>query len=149
MHNGEKTAGLTVVRLRYFQAAGQFATEQLFYRKEWECYWPQGDGVCWVASSPGGLAMKESTLYLITQENCANCPAAEAVVEEAIDGSPIPMKIIDLKKMDPDLEFRLLENQVFIASTPSIILENHGMLKLLYSGTVPSVEDMRKQLGMN
>ncbi len=93
--------------------------------------------------------MTESTLYLITQENCANCPAAEAVVEEAINGSPIPMKIIDLKNMDPDLEFRLLENQVFIASTPSIILENHGMLKLLYSGTVPSVEDMRKQLGMN
>ena len=51
--------------------------------------------------------------------------------------------------MDPDLEFRLLENQVFIASTPSIILENNGTLKMLYSGAVPTVEDVRRELGVN
>lgn len=93
--------------------------------------------------------MTDSTLYVITQENCANCPAAKAVVQEAIEDSPIPMKIIDLQEMDPDFEFRLLEHQVFIASTPSIILENNGSLKMLYSGTVPSVEEVRKQLGMS
>ncbi|MFW9907738.1 MAG: hypothetical protein ACFFEF_04125 [Candidatus Thorarchaeota archaeon] len=90
-----------------------------------------------------------TTVYIITQENCANCPAAKAVVEEALLGSQIPLKTIDLKHMDPDLEFRLLENQVFIASTPSIVAENNGGLKMLYSGVIPSVEEIRRQLGMN
>jgi len=110
---------------------------------------PRGWGVLGHQESPGELAMSDSMLYIITQEKCANCPAAKAVVQEAIEGSHIPMKVVDLQEMDPDFEFRLLEHQVFIASTPSIILENNGSLKMLYNGTVPSVEEVRKQLGMS
>jgi protein-disulfide isomerase-like protein with CxxC motif len=90
-----------------------------------------------------------TTVYLITQKNCVNCPAAKAVVEEALYNSEITVETIDLLKMDPDFEYRLLENQVFIASTPSILVENEGNLKMLYSGAVPSVEDVRSDLGMN
>ncbi len=57
------------------------------------------------------------------------------------------MRLVDLDEMDPDFEFRLLENQVFVASTPSIIVENNGTLKLLYSGVVPTVEGVRKAVG--
>ncbi|MFW9795022.1 MAG: hypothetical protein ACFFEE_12000 [Candidatus Thorarchaeota archaeon] len=48
--------------------------------------------------------------------------------------------------MDPDFEFKLLEHQVFIASTPSILMENGGKLRLLYSGEVPSIEEIREEV---
>ncbi len=89
------------------------------------------------------------TIYLVTQENCINCPAAKAVVEEAFAGSTVNVETVDLPTIDSDLEFRLLENQVFISSTPSIIVEKNGVLKMLYSGSVPTVEDIRSKLGVN
>ena len=96
--------------------------------------------------SPGGLATKP-TLYLFTQESCVNCPAAKAVVTEAFNGSDIvDIQTIDLQKIDPDFEYRLLENQIFIASTPTIIVENNGAMKLLYSGQVPDVDTIRKEV---
>lgn len=70
-------------------------------------------------------------------------------MKEAFDAGEVDIETVDLQEMDPDLEFRLLENQLFIASTPSIILEHNGTLKMLYSGTVPTVEGIRKDLGMN
>lgn len=69
------------------------------------------------------------------------------MINEAFDGSDdIQIETIDLMRMDPDFEFKLLEHQVFIASTPSIIIENGGKLKLLYSGEVPSVEAIRMEV---
>ena len=53
------------------------------------------------------------------------------------------VETVDLQMMDPDFEFKLLEHQVFIASTPSIMIENGGKLRLLYSGDVPSVDAIR------
>jgi hypothetical protein len=93
--------------------------------------------------TPGG---QDSTpkLYLFTQESCVNCPAAKAVIHEAFDGTDIPIETIDLLKMDDDLEFRLLENQIFIASTPAILVERNGSMKLLYSGEVPTVEGIKE-----
>ena len=90
-----------------------------------------------------------STLYLFTQENCATCPAAKAVVQEALEGTGVSVEIVDLLDVDEDLDFRMLESQIFIASTPSIVVETKGSLKLLYSGVVPTVDDVRKSLGVN
>ena len=56
------------------------------------------------------------------------------------------METIDLQAMDPDFEFKLLEQQLFIASTPSIIIENGGNLRLLHSGDVPTVEQIRREV---
>ena len=98
---------------------------------------------------PGEDKTTASTLYVFTQEDCANCPAAKLVVEEALVGTGYPMRIVDLTEVDEDLDFRMLESQIFIASTPSIVLENQGSLKLLYSGEVPTVEEVRKSLGVN
>ena len=95
--------------------------------------------------TPGGQD-KAPTIYLFTQDGCANCPAAKAVIQEAFDGTDVICKTIDLQAMDPDFEFRLLEDQVFIASTPSIIIENGGKLRLLYSGDVPTVEQIRQEV---
>ena len=86
------------------------------------------------------------TIYLFTQEGCANCPAAKAVIEEAFNGTSVVFETIDLQAMDSDFEFKLLEHQVFIASTPSIIIENGGNLRLLYSGEVPTVDQIRREV---
>jgi len=99
-----------------------------------------------VIHTPGGLATKP-ILYLFTQDNCVNCPAAKAVVDEAFSGSDsVQVKTVDLQKMDPDFEFLLLEHQIFISSTPSIILEINGTMKLLYSGKIPDVDDIRREV---
>jgi len=95
--------------------------------------------------TPGGNS-PPYTLYLVTQPRCAKCPAAKAVVEEAIQGTRVPLKLINLPDMDPDFEFRLLEEQVFISSTPTIIIENGGSLRVVSSGVVPTVEKIRKAL---
>ena len=95
--------------------------------------------------TPGGQDISP-TIYLFTQDGCANCPAAKAVIQEAFDGTNVNWDTIDLQAMDPDFEFKLLENQVFIASTPSIIIENGGELRLLYSGDVPTVDEIRREV---
>ncbi|MFW9807002.1 MAG: hypothetical protein ACFFFK_09775, partial [Candidatus Thorarchaeota archaeon] len=59
--------------------------------------------------TPGGQDIAP-IIYLFTQDGCANCPAAKAVIQEAFEGTNIQYKTIDLKMMDPDFEFRLLEN---------------------------------------
>lgn len=69
------------------------------------------------------------------------------MINEAFDGTKdVQVKTIDLKKMDPDLEYILLEHQIFIASTPSIIVENNGNMKLLYSGQIPDVDTIRREV---
>lgn len=95
--------------------------------------------------TPGGQDIAP-TIYLFTQDGCANCPAAKAVIQEAFEGSDVKMETIDLQAMDPDFEFKLLEQQLFIASTPSIIVENGGNLRLLHSGDVPTVEQIRREV---
>ncbi|MBY8997927.1 MAG: thioredoxin family protein [Candidatus Thorarchaeota archaeon] len=86
------------------------------------------------------------TIYLFTQDGCVKCPAAKAVIQEAFDGTNVVLETVDLEAMDSDFEFKLLEHQVFIASTPSIIIENGGNLRLLYSGEVPTVEQIRREV---
>ena len=95
--------------------------------------------------TPGGQDIAP-TIYLFTQDGCANCPAAKAVIHEAFDGTNVILETVDLQAMDSDFEFKLLEHQVFIASTPSIIIENGGDLRLLYSGEVPTVDQIRREV---
>ena len=95
---------------------------------------------------PPGEDATQHTLYLVTQPQCPRCPAAKAVVEEAIQGTDIPLKIVNLQEMDPDFEYRLLEEQVFVSSTPTILIENGGRLRILTRGVVPSIEKIRKAL---
>ncbi|MFW9889629.1 MAG: thioredoxin family protein [Candidatus Thorarchaeota archaeon] len=97
---------------------------------------------------PGEDKTSGSALYVFTKEDCANCPAAKLVVEEALMGTGFPMRVVDLAEVDEELDFRMLESQIFIASTPSIVLESQGSLTLLYSGEVPTVEQVRKSLGV-
>ena len=98
---------------------------------------------------PGEDQTPHAILYLFTQDGCVNCPAAKAVVDEALMGTGVSVETVDLQNMDEELDFRLLESQIFIASTPSIVIENGDSLELLYSGEVPTIEQVRKSLGVN
>ncbi len=124
--------------------------QEAFYSAPANYEWPValGSGGS-VEQPPGGLLISPSIVYLITQENCANCPAAKAVVHEALSDTDVSVKIINLDDMDPDLEFRLLENQLFVASTPSIIIERGGTLKMIHSGEVPTIDQVRSAAGVN
>lgn len=114
-----------------------------------KCPWENERCVEYACREDFTITDSTPTIYLVTQEDCINCPAAKAVVEEAFADSVVNIETVDLNAMDPDLEFRLLENQVFIASTPSIIVETSGSLRMLYSGTIPEVEKIRSEVGVN
>ena len=62
------------------------------------------------------------------------------------DTQDVILETINLETMDPDFEFKLLEQQLFITSTPSIIIENGGKLRLLSSGKVLSVDGIREEV---
>jgi hypothetical protein len=68
------------------------------------------------------------------------------VINEAFTDSDVLLKTVDLGKLDSDFEYILLEHQIFIASTPAIVIENHGNMKMLYSGQIPDVETIRREV---
>jgi hypothetical protein len=68
------------------------------------------------------------------------------VINEAFTDSDVLLKTVDLKEMDSDFEYILLEHQIFIASTPAIVVENQGNMKMLYSGQIPDVETIRREV---
>jgi hypothetical protein len=68
------------------------------------------------------------------------------VINEAFTDSDVLLKTVDLKEMGSDFEYILLEHQIFIASTPAIVVENQGNMKMLYSGQIPDVETIRREV---
>lgn len=77
-------------------------------------------------------------LYLFTREGCVNCPAAKRVVEE-IGETVDDLHVIAVNADDigDDLQDELLENQLFIFSTPAVVIRNDNGLKMFSSGDVP------------
>jgi len=89
------------------------------------------------------------TLYLFTRTGCVNCPAAELMVEEAIqeESCKAVVKIIDADCINESLQYELLENQMFIFAVPTIIVRDEGKMKLVSSGNLPTKAALRKAVG--
>lgn len=89
------------------------------------------------------------TLYLFTRKDCPNCPAAEQMVEDALEsnGSSAIVKIIDADSISESLQYELLENQMFIFAVPTIIVRDEGKLKFISSGILPSMTALKKAVG--
>ncbi len=69
--------------------------------------------------------MGVKNLLIFTQKNCPNCPAMKEIVFEVGKKLNIPIKLVDISNnMPEDLEFDLLQNQIYISATPSVILVN-------------------------
>lgn len=69
--------------------------------------------------------MGVKNLLIFTQKNCPNCPAMKEIVFEVGKKLNIPIKLVDISNNVPEhLEFDLLQNQIYISATPSVILVN-------------------------
>lgn len=69
--------------------------------------------------------MGVKNLLIFTQKNCPNCPAMKEIAFEVGKKLNIPIKLVDISNNMPEhLEFDLLQNQIYISATPSVILVN-------------------------
>ncbi|MEM1511296.1 MAG: hypothetical protein QXW47_01465 [Candidatus Jordarchaeales archaeon] len=90
--------------------------------------------------------MKVSKLLVFTQENCPNCPVAKKAAEKVSEELRIPLEIFDVTRLPEELEFELLQNQIYIASTPAIVAIEEGGMRLLVLGDPVSYEDLKNIL---
>ncbi len=90
--------------------------------------------------------MKVSKLLVFTQENCPNCPVAKKAAEKVSEEFHIPLEVFDVTKLPEELEFELLQNQIYIASTPAIVAVGEDGMQLLVLGDPVSYEELRNML---
>lgn len=85
-------------------------------------------------------------LLCFKREGCYNCPAVEAIVRELLNDNTCSFsaEFINADDISNDLQFRLLENSLFVFSVPTLILDEDGKMILISSGDVPSIERVRK-----
>ncbi len=92
--------------------------------------------------------MNSKNLLIFTQKNCPNCPAMKEVVFEVGKKLSIPVNLVDISDNLPEqLEFDLLQNQIYISSTPSVILvnEDDSMRELVLGGVIYN-EELEKRI---
>lgn len=95
---------------------------------------------------PGVLNTMIRKLIVFTQENCPNCPVAKKSAEKVCEELNIPLEIIDVKELSEELEFELLKNQIYIASTPTIIAVGEDDMKALVLGEPVTYEELKNML---
>ena len=84
-----------------------------------------------------------SKIYFLKRKECVNCPAVKSMLDEL----NIKYKLIDADNISEDLQFKFLENQIFIYSTPSIVIEDDGKFELFSSGEIPKISKLKKEFG--
>jgi glutaredoxin len=67
-------------------------------------------------------------IYLFTSKKCVDCPAVKAALKEKnIDYIEVDIESAKFDKMQYDL----LSNNIFIMTTPRIIVEENGKMSLV------------------
>ncbi|WXG40776.1 MAG: conjugal transfer protein TraF [Candidatus Freyarchaeum deiterrae] len=92
--------------------------------------------------------MKPKNLLVFTQKNCPNCPAMKEIVFEVGRKLSIPVKLVDISDHLPEqLEFDLLQNQIYISSTPSVILVNEDdSMNELVLGEIVHYDELERRI---
>lgn len=88
-------------------------------------------------------------LLVFTQKNCPKCPAMKEIAFEVGKKLKISVQLVDISNdMSEHLEFDLLQNQIYIAATPSVILvdENDSMRELVLGEIIYNDELERRIL---
>nr|MDO8080560.1 conjugal transfer protein TraF [Candidatus Freyarchaeota archaeon] len=90
--------------------------------------------------------MGVKTLLVFTQKNCPHCPAMKEIVFEVGRKLSIPVNLVDISDNLPEqLEFDLLQNQICISSTPSVILVNEDdSMRELVLGEIVYNEELER-----
>jgi thiol-disulfide isomerase/thioredoxin len=88
-------------------------------------------------------------LYLFTRKDCPTCPVAEQMVEEVMQEKACDtvVKVINADSISESLQYDLLENQMFVFAVPTIIVKDEEKMKLVSSGTLPSMSALKKAVG--
>jgi len=82
-------------------------------------------------------------IYLFTRKECIRCPAAELIVREAVDETRTSLNVVDADNISNRLMLELLENSIFILSTPTVIIrDDNRQLKVFSYGEIPDREDL-------
>jgi hypothetical protein len=91
-----------------------------------------------------GINMKKLLCFI--REGCINCPAAKEVVREILDDETcrVSAEFINADEITLDLQYRLLEGQIFIFAVPTIVLEDEGKMTLISSGDVPTIAKLKR-----
>ncbi len=67
-------------------------------------------------------------IYLFTGKKCVNCPAVKASLKENnIDFIEVDIDSVKFEKMQYDL----LENNIFLMTTPKLMIEENGKMELI------------------
>lgn len=84
-------------------------------------------------------------IYLISGRVCPDCRVVEKMLKEIKSEIGISLKAIDVDNMDYEFAFKLLSHQIYVSRTPTMILEEDGDFKILFSG-IPNIDDLRKMV---
>jgi hypothetical protein len=71
------------------------------------------------------------------------------MVEEAMqdENCKAIVKLIDADCISESLQYDLLENQLFIFATPTIVVKDEHGMKLISSGVLPNMTALKKAVG--
>jgi len=85
-------------------------------------------------------------IYLFFREGCPNCPAAEAIIDEIAAETGVKVVKVNADNISVDLEYKLLESQIFVFSTPVVVIEDEKGMVLHSAGTVPKYKMLKKAM---
>lgn len=89
-----------------------------------------------------------SKIYVFTRRECPNCPAAKQIAEDVAVDMNVSISIINADDIDDDLQDELLENQIFVFSTPLVLIKNgDGEIRQFSVVSPPDFEELRTALG--
>lgn len=86
------------------------------------------------------------TLYLLTSEKCPRCLSAKMILEEISYKLGINLNIENIDNVNEDVNFNMLENQIFLTSTPSLIGERDGNMNVIDISINLSTEHLMKMI---
>jgi len=88
--------------------------------------------------------MGQGCVYLFKRKGCSNCPAAEAVVDEIAVETGVKVVKVNADNIGINLEYKLLEEQIFVFATPVVVIEDENGMVLHSAGTVPKYKKLKK-----
>lgn len=86
------------------------------------------------------MSSDQKEVIIFTLKGCVLCPSAKEMVRSVCESMACTVNEIDLMSISEDLEMRLLEHGIYIASVPSIVLCTGDDLKLVSRGEVPAFD---------
>ena len=84
-------------------------------------------------------------VFLLSGRKCSACRVVEKMLHEIESEIGLPLKNIDVESIDYEFAFKLLSQSIYIGRTPTMLLENDGEFKILFTG-IPDIDDLREML---